>query len=366
MTKLVFWTSDLINLINYKVQNSKPRVRDVWNLKQKIEKQYILRSGHKPFGHSVVIDRAKENTFSFKSKNILGWLPLQKYTNKKFDECMFETANLLASKGKTIDLFWSGGVDSNATLLAFNELGLQKQLHIIIGGKIESPELFKKIIKGRIDYTWVDSGVLNELTEVADPSKHILCSLAEVDPMFGCKSTTAGKGIVPKSLFDCWETKRRYFSSHNTWRWALNFKGDKVDLDNYMPFIMQKPLEKWLCNHALNGDMVYYDLTHEGWGDWYETGEALDAPSQKYYQKCKMPLRDFTFKITKDRELSYNKPKVLSGVRLTTTKNKFRVIAITEFGDIITKDNILDYDWLSFLDLEIKKPKYKITELNYE
>ena len=207
---------------------------------------------------------------------------------------------------------------------------------------------------------------MSELVEVADPSKHILCSLAEADPMFGCKSTTAGRGIVPKSLFDCWETKRRYFSSHNTWRWILNFKGKKVDLDNYMPFVMQEPIEKWLCNHVLEKNMVYYDLTHEGWGDWYKTGEAPDAPSQKYYKKCKMPLRDFTFEITKDKELAYEKIKVLSGVRLKKQQSTFRVIAITETGDVITKDNFLEYDWLSFLNLEIKEPRYKITKLNYE
>lgn len=352
MTELVFWTNEFIKLIDQNIQKSGLINKLTWEKIQKIERQVIFKSGHKPFGHSVVIDRTKKHNFSFKTKNILGWVPFQEYPSKTFTDCMFETATKIANKGKTIDLFWSGGLDSNAVLLAFNELGLQKQLHVIIGGEIESPELFKKIIKDRIDYTWVESGILEQVTAKADPSKHILCSLAESDPMFGCKSTLAGKGIVPESLFDCWETKRRYFSAHNTWRWVLNFKGKKIDLDNYMPFIMQEQIEKWLCNHVLEKNMVYYDLTHEGWGDWNAGKSSPDAPSQEYYKKCKMPLRDFTFEITKDKELAYEKVKVLSGARLKKRHHSFKVIAITGAGDVITKNNFLEYDWKSFLNIK--------------
>ena len=76
----------------------------------------------------------------------------KEYPKQSFADCMFESAQSIANSGKTIDFFWSGGLDSNAMLLAFNELGLEKQLHVIIGGSLETPELFEKIIKGRIDY----------------------------------------------------------------------------------------------------------------------------------------------------------------------------------------------------------------------
>ena len=58
---------------------------------------------------------------------------------------------------------------------------------------------------------------------------------------------------------------------------VTNFGGDWVDPDNYMVIVIQPPIEKWCHNHVIAGDMVYYDLTHEGWGDWYATGEAHDA-----------------------------------------------------------------------------------------
>ena len=63
---------------------------------------------------------------------------------------MFESVStFIANSGKTIDFFWSGGLDSNvAMLIAFNELGLEKQLHVIMGGKLESPDLFEKIVRG--------------------------------------------------------------------------------------------------------------------------------------------------------------------------------------------------------------------------
>ena len=65
-----------------------------------------------------------------------------------------------------------------------------------------------------------------------------------------------------------------------------------------------------------------------------------------------MPLRDFTFEITKDKELAYEKVKVLSGARLKKRHHSFKVIAITGAGDVITKNNFLEYDWKSFLNIK--------------
>ena len=261
---------------------------------------------------------------------------------------MFETAQLIADEGKTIDFFWSGGLDSNAALLAFNELGLEKQLRILMGGRMESPDLFEKIVKGRMEYVWDETSTQAVVYGMARPDVNVLCSLGECDPMFGCKSNFAGRGIGVTDQFECWETKRRYYSSHNTWRYVTNFSGDWVDLDNYMPFVMQPPIEKWLCNHVVAGDMIYYDLTHDGWGDWYKTGEAPNAPSQEYYKKCKMMIRDFIYEIIGDRYLAYEQPKVASGLRLNT-ESSLRVLAITGDGQIVTHENFDEFDWAEYI-----------------
>ena len=345
---LIFWSGNFSKRITEWIRDKHPLFLQEWQHVIEQEKEYTIRSGHKPFNHGSLIDRAGKDYFTFHSKVCIDWVPFQEYPKTEFSDCMFETAQLIANKGKTIDFFWSGGLDSTAALLAFNELGLEKQLRVLMGGRMESPELFEKIVKGRIDYVWDETSTQSVVYGLAQPDAHVLCSLGECDPMFGCKSNFAGRGIEVTDQFDCWETKRRYYSSHNTWRYATNFGGDWVDPDNYMPFVMQPPIEKWLCNHVIAGDMVYYDLTHEGWGDWYATGEAHDAPSQKYYKKCKMMIRDFVYEITGDKKMSYDHPKVASGLRLDT-KKPLRVLAITGDGQIVTHKNFDEFDWSTYI-----------------
>ena len=347
---LIFWSGDFSTKVKEWVDEKHPLFLQEWQQAIGEEEKYTIRSGHKPFNHGTLIDRAGEDHLTFYSKTCVDWVPFQEYPKTEFSDCMFETAQLIANKGKTIDFFWSGGLDSNAALLAFDEIGVQKQLRVIMGGRMESPELFEKIVKGRMEYVWDETSTQAVVYGLAQPDAHVLCSLGECDPMFGCKSNFAGRGVKVTDQFDCWETKRRYYSSHNTWRYATNFSGDWVDPDNYMPFVMQPPIEKWLCNHVAAGDMVYYDLTHDGWGDWYTTGEAYGAPSQKYYKKCKMMIRDFIYQLTGDRDLAYEQPKVASGLRLMGgAPSTLRVLAITGDGQIVTHENFDEFDWPTYI-----------------
>ena len=347
---LIFWSGDFSTKVKEWVDEKHPLFLQEWQQAIGKEEKYTIRSGHKPFNHGTLIDRAGEDHFTFYSKTCVDWVPFQEYPKTEFSDCMFETAQLIANKGKTIDFFWSGGLDSNAALLAFDEIGVQKQLRVIMGGRMESPELFEKIVKGRMEYVWDETSTQAVVYGLAQPDAHVLCSLGECDPMFGCKSNFAGRGVKVTDQFDCWETKRRYYSSHNTWRYATNFSGDWVDPDNYMPFVMQPPIEKWLCNHVAAGDMVYYDLTHDGWGDWYTTGEAYGAPSQKYYKKCKMMIRDFIYQLTGDRDLAYEQPKVASGLRLMGgAPSTLRVLAMTGDGQIVTHENFDEFDWSEYI-----------------
>ena len=347
-SKLIFWTGEFSKSIITWLELNHPLFMQEWEYSLTQEKELMKKSGYGPgMANAPLIDRKGEDEFTFYTKKCIEWVPFQEYPKTTFADCMFETSQHIANKGKTIDFFWSGGLDSNASLLAFNELGLQKQLHVIMGGKLESPDLFKKIVKDRIDYTWDETSTQEVLYGLAKPDEHIVCSGAECDGRFGSKSSFAGRGIVVKDWFDKWEAERRYYSSFNTWRYVTNFNKDWLDVDNYMPFYVHESIEKWLCNHVISGDMVYYDLTHEGWGDWYKTGEAPDAPSQEYYKKCKMPIRDFMYDITND-EYTYQPPKNASGLRLTRAKS-LRVLAITGEGEIITHDNFNDFDWNNYI-----------------
>ena len=53
-------------------------------------------------------------------KSPLEWIPYKEYPKQSFTDCMFDAAQSIANEGKTTDIFWSGGLDSNAMLIAFN------------------------------------------------------------------------------------------------------------------------------------------------------------------------------------------------------------------------------------------------------
>ena len=111
--------------------------------------------------------------------------------------------------------------------------------------------------------------------------------------------------------------------------------------------------------------MVFYDATHEGWGEplvWHKNAGYNDlAESQKHYLKCKMPIREFIYDITKDKSLSYQMGKNVSAFRLKwkkvsegesaikKTNLNLKNLAITGDGDVITRKNFNDYDWTPYI-----------------
>ena len=139
---------------------------------------------------------------------------------------------------------------------------------------------------------------------------------------------------------------REYKWTTGALRFIQEFDGDKIDMSNHLPFFTQKPLEKWAINQHRTGleSELFTGIPPKGvhWND-------------EHYTKFKIPLRKFLYKYTKDKEYSFNKKKVISLERgqnnLQKYKHKrgYRVWAVLEDGSIITKDNIDQYDWKSFL-----------------
>lgn len=353
---LVTWNKSLINFIKNEIYH-KPQYSSLlpfWEEKVKKENEIIKKSGydinHQHCSH-IVVDRAGKEKFTLNTKNIIKWVPFQEYPQTSFRDAIIESAQNIASKGKTIDFLWSGGLDSVAGLLAFIEAGLDKQLHIIIGGAPESPEIFNKLIKDKIDYTIVPR---TKLTHIARPDVRVLTTMSEMDAMFGNKSTMAGRGVVVDNWPDMWKIKRQHFVHHQSWRGCSNFQGDKVDIDNYMPFALQEPLEKWMCNHVINNEMIYYDVSDKNW----EFGNP-DNPLEKHYKKCKKPMRDFIDKTLKGK-IPYLKEKMPSGIQEWKKYKKptYRVVGITDKGNVITKENIYDYNFLKFINVDLLKEAY--------
>ena len=355
--KLVYWNMGFLKQAQKWIEKEHPLFLQEWEMLLKADLALSRRAGYATSSQST-LDRAEEFETVFHTQPLIPWIPFKEYPREDFDDCMYKSAQLIADKGKTIDFFWSGGLDSNAALLAFNELGLHKQLHVIMGGKLETPEMFEKVVKGRMDYTWEQTSSAEAFYGIAKLDEHLLCTCSEFDVMFGGKGNFAARGTKVKNP-DSWEVKRRYYTARHGWGMSLNFKGDWVDINNYMPFVMQPPLEKWLCNFVLDDKMLYHDVSDDSWenkeGTWRTTGDAPNTPGQEWYKQVKMPLRDFLYKLTKDEYLCYHKPKLASMLRLRGRRAgrkdqaKSRILAITNGGDVVDINNFYDFDWPSYI-----------------
>ena len=371
--KLLFWTPEFNVLVKDWLKSHAPDILDEFNYSILLEKEILYECGKNSYlSHPTgVQDRKGEH--GLYNVSALKWIPYEEQPKQSFAECMFESAQSIADKGKTIDFFWSGGLDSTAMLIAFNELGLEKQLHVIMGGEPEEPELFEKIIKGRMRYT-LDETATMAIYGIAKPDENVWTSGVEADILLGATSGGGARdnkfrgnplAATPRIGTVLWKYIRRYNISNRLYRMVANFDSDWVDINNHSSFYTHESIEKWVINHMIAGDMVHWDIGHEGWGDrhtWQRNAGYNDlAPSQKRYLKCKMPLRDFIYDITKDKSLSYQKVKNLSEMRLKweivsdgekpIKKNKlpFRNIAFTGDGNVITRENFNDYDWLSYI-----------------
>ena len=376
---LVWWSGPFNVLIKEWLTNNRLDLLDTFNNSILFERDLWLSCGVNAYRFPVVTglqDRKHEDQLMYNiSKSNSKWIPYEEQPTQSFTDCMFDAAKSVAAEGKTIDFFWSGGVDSNAMLIAFNELGLHKQLRVIMGGPTESPTLFDKLIKGRIDYVIDETSKLNNTYMLAKPDEHVFTAGPEADTMFGAKANIYGDGIHVNDYSewcDLWNAKRRYWHTHRCYRMIVNCQLDWIDINNHKTFYAHPSIEKFAINHTLSGEMVFYDMTDETFGSWQTWARTLgyqdrpeSAKGQEHYMSCKMPLRDFIYSFTKDRSVSYELPKVASEYRIRyvqpedPSKHEHverksrtgRNIAVTGDGDVITRVNFSDYDWSEYINV---------------
>ena len=262
-------------------------------------------------------------------------------------DAMMASAQILADTGKTIDLFWSGGLDSTGALIALNEI-CPKQLRVIIGGYTEYPEYYDKVVK-HLDHVIDDTG---NLMSMAKPDKHVFCPCGQGDELFGAPGARDREALekytdTREKILVNWELTREYNWATGGLRFIQEFSGDKMDMENHLQLYAQKPLEKWAINQHRTGleSELFTGIPPKG-----------DHWNDEHYTKWKIPLRKFLYKYTKDKEYSFNKKKIISLDRGQNNLQKYnnnlkgyRVWAVLEDGTILTKDNIDQYDWRGFL-----------------
>lgn len=299
------------------------------------------------------IDRLKEHQFLFNTTPLIP-IPEYKYhpevNHLSIADILIEWAQMAADTGKLIELYWSGGLDSTAVLLALNEI-CPKQVKVIIGEQHEYPDLYEKVVK-HMDHVIIDN--TPKFYGYSQPDKNLLCSAAQADIVFGCMGiayTLEDEPIKYKNVDRLgWYDTQRYLAGTNEMRFVTGFKGNWVDIENinkapyaYFP-LMQK-----MINYDLNDELMYYR--------YYKPEKSpMWTPCVPNYHRCKKQLRDAIFKFTGDKQYSYYMEKVGSEGRLTTQSilnwnaSNYRnislevmgVLAIENNGNVIRYDNIDD------------------------
>ena len=277
-----------------------------------------------------------------------------------FSDMMMSRAKEMSDMGKDIDLFYSGGIDSVAILLALIEVCPSDQINVIMGGYPapihEYPEMYKKIISQMPNIN-MDTG---DLFGQALIDQNLFTTGSEADQLFGADGYTqitmyaqydhsqplgyridrSKAGNLSDPLNREWNNSRREAKVRNllltcSWRFLRNLHVNKVDMDNYQPFFLHSDFERYGINLHLEDQMVYYTPSH--------------LPEHKeQYRKAKLMIRDFIYEKTKDSDYAYGAPKTITYPNvqkelLSPLPPNYSVLAVTEDGTIVNRENIMDY-----------------------
>lgn len=239
-----------------------------------------------------------------------------------FEECMMQRAEELWAYDKPIVLFWSGGLDSTAIYYALRETQ-QSELTIRCNHHSvqEHPELFRTF----------DNPDLVENLDLCDPKLFENDAILKVtgdcgDQLFGCKTAQGLVGDMP--WLDQWQS---FMSERARDFWLLQTGEAPFDIHTVIDLM-------WWANFTM--EYAPYDFTMTcvyGNTFAYETTLAYFCSDefQKWsitnhdlkYAGWKMPMRDFVYKYSGDKEYSYQKQKRSSLVGGIINANKFSMNA---------------------------------------
>ena len=316
--------------------------KEEFNLKFEEEKK-ALKEHHRP-PTWYLNDKLGEKQFLFNISNNHYPVVQYEYTDNlpSFRDILINRAIEMRDMGKEIDIFYSGGLDSVTILLSLYEVCPKDQLHIIMGNELainEYPKLFNTVIKD-LKYTIGDGNLYG----LARPDKNLFTTGCEADRFFGGTGYPYGRK-TNKERYTRAEYNEDYeFNQKNWWkitrytlltqsfRYMQNVNIDKMDINNYQPFYLSPQIEKYAINLHHDRKLVWHT-------NFWSTHEN--------FLKSKMWLRDFVFELSNDREYAYEKGKTNAdnvqrefNIPLPTM---FNVLAITEDGVVVNKNNIMDF-----------------------
>ena len=326
-----------------------------WEVKK--EQEYLVKANY-PF---YLNDKLRKDKFLFNMRNdfypLVDYQYWPEYENVDFTDLMLTRAKEMKDMDKEIDLVYSGGLDSASILWALQDVCPRDQINVIIADeecfKIY-PKLYKDVIsKGKF------TNANGNLFGAADIKNNVFTTGCEVDILFGGTGygNTREKGYSHnpnkrnkdmyarfekgdpndingeeyKYFHNFWLNMGRYTFLVSSFRLLQNIKCDKFPIENFQPFYMTPPIDKFAINEHYEKKIVF----QRNWcGD------------TEQFLKSKMTPRHFVANY--DKEYAYTKHKtnmtaVVQSEMLRPLPHNFDLLAITGEGVCVNRKNILDF-----------------------
>lgn len=238
-----------------------------------------------------------------------------------YDICMSRAQQIVKiakEKNKKIYLFWSGGLDSTGVFLCLRELVQPEELGILYTqtSKEEYPGFFENNIDGIyetyeffMNCTWMamDYAIRKGIAVTGEIGDQLFGSVMFKDrppeemmkhwSSFDNKLT--GLEVIQKLVDAC----PQKVNSCADFFWWLNYSMKYQTVQVRMLLDNKK---------SILDDNVFHFYDSDEFND-YAVSTPMEEKIPDYsMKKYKMPLREVIYKLSKDAEYSYNKPKVLS------------------------------------------------------
>ena len=259
--------------------------------------------------------------------------------NKTFKEICEDTARDIINEGKSIDIYWSGGVDSTAVVVAFLNVCTDfKQLNIVYdtGGIDEYPLFYEKYVKDITEKPingWIYDDVnLDDNIIVSGHSGGLIVQSSgqgRISTVEGYKGALIGvkendyktmpwrdvfldedfiENITPQIDNSPIEIK-----SIADLRWWLNFSM-KWQTENMTPL---RFIEKLNYDKMKNCKAFFSTDDFQKWSMWNYDKNLRDVlPPYKIY------FKEMIYDLVKDEDYYTNKKKVFSARRLLNLRKK--------------------------------------------
>ena len=339
---------------------------------------------------SAAIDIHDQKHFGLNIKVLKNTLPPYKEVNVGEDlfALLDKKTKEVCSLGRYVDVLWSGGLDSTATLLLLKDRAEKDQLRVIMSeGSIEEyPLLYDKLVKHLPHVVNQEKNFRAEMKKA-----HITVNANAADTLFG----GSGQDLRNNNYFAGWPLhlkvlpwyKWRFTWIEKTLRDMAGCVYDNVIVeDDYIPQCVSLfddwDVIQWFINKNIRYEMPVIGNSKNQSGDtvddfdptkmeeielgkyqdiWesmppearlcQKQSDVKNIPLVDSYKGVKMPLRDYIAKQTGDKDYAYNKLKVMSYShgQVDMYIGQCLNMAVCDDGEIIRRKELDEIDPFDFI-----------------